>query len=253
VENEDGYLTFSNLGSFIPGSVVHVIKEDAPEEHYRNPFLATCMFNLKMVDTIGSGIKRMFNYQRQRLFPMPDYLLTGNKVVVKIIGKVLDIEYARVLAQIPSLSLEEIIMLDKVQKKVELTDYEIKRLREKKLIEGRKPNFYIAGTLAKITGDKAAYIKNRAFDKGHYKKLVINFIKKYKKASRTDIDNLLIDKLSDVLTPEQKRNKIRNLLYEMSRKDGTIYNASTSTANPEWIIAGNDDFKIEKDKDLDRD
>jgi ATP-dependent DNA helicase RecG len=242
VENEDGYLAFSNLGSFIPGSVEHVIREDAPEEHYRNPFLATGMFNLKMVDTIGSGIKRMFNYQRQRLFPMPDYLLTGNKVVVKIIGKVLDIEYARVLAQIPSLSLEEIIMLDKVQKKVELTEKEIKWLKGKKLIEGRKPNFYIAGTLAKITGDKAAYIKNRAFDKGHYKKMIINFIKKYKKASRTDIDNLLMDKLSDVLTPKQKRNKIRNLLYEMSRKDGTIHNASTSTANPEWELTNNNEI-----------
>ncbi len=249
VENEDGYLIFSNMGSFIPGSVEQVIKEDAPEEHYRNPFLATAMFNLKMVDTIGSGIKRMFNYQRQRLFPLPDYQLTGNKVVVKIIGKVLDIEYARVLAQIPSLSLEEIMMLDKVQKKVELNESEIKLLRNKKLIEGRKPNFYITGTLAKITGDKATYIKNRAFDKGHYKKLIINFINKYKKASRTDIDNLLIDKLSDVLTPEQKRNKIRNLLYEMSKKDGTIYNASISTGNPEWMIAGNNDFKIDKDKD----
>ena len=215
--------------------------------------MTTAMFNLKMVDTIGSGIKRMFNYQRQRFFPMPDYQLTGNKVVVKVTGKVLDLEYARVLAQIPSLLLEEIIMLDKVQKKIELTDYEIKRLREKKLIEGRKPNFFISVTIAKVTGHKAAYIKNRAFDKGYYKVLIFDFIKKYKKASRNDIDNLLMDKLSDVLTPLQKRNKIRNLLYEMSKKDGTIYNASTSTANPEWMVTGNNEFKIEKDKDLDRD
>jgi ATP-dependent DNA helicase RecG len=242
VENEDGYLTFSNLGSFIPGSIERVIREDAPEEHYRNPFLAAAMFNLKMVDTIGSGIKRMFNYQRQRFFPMPDYKLKGNKVVVNVIGKVLDVEYSRVLAQIPSLSLEEIIMLDKVQKKVDITDWEIKWLRGKKLIEGRKPNFYISGIVAKVTGHKATYIKNRAFDKGYYKKMIIDFIHKYKKASRNDIDNLLIDKISDVLTDAQKRNKIRNLLYEMSKKDGTIYNASTSTANPEWMILNNDKF-----------
>lgn len=242
VENEDGYLTFSNLGSFIPGTIERVISEDAPEEHYRNPFLATAMLNLKMVDTIGSGIKRMFNYQRQRFFPMPDYQLTGNKVVVKVTGKVLDIEYARVLAQIPSLSLEEIMMLDKLQKKMELNEAEIKRLRDKKLIEGRKPNFFISVSVAKITGQKAAYIKNRAFDKEHYKKMIIDFIKKYNKASRNDIDNLLVDKISDVLTDAQKRNKIRNLLYEMSKKDGTIYNASTSTANPEWMILNNDKF-----------
>ena len=218
VENEDGYLTFSNLGNFIPGTVERVISEDAPEEHYRNPFLATAMLNLKMVDTIGSGIKRMFNYQRQRFFPMPDYQLTENKVVVKVTGKVLDLEYARVLAQIPSLSLEEIMMLDKVQKKMELNEAEIKRLRDKKLIEGRKPNFFISFSIAKETGQKAVYIKNRAFDKDYYKRLIIDFIKKYNKASRNDIDNLLIDKISDVLTDVQKRNKIRNLLYEMSKR-----------------------------------
>jgi len=44
-------LLFTNLGSFIPGNVENVIREDAPEEHYRNRFLATAMFNLKMVDT----------------------------------------------------------------------------------------------------------------------------------------------------------------------------------------------------------
>ena len=237
VENEDGYLTFSNLGSFIPGTVERVISEDAPEEHYRNPFLATAMLNLKMVDTIGSGIKRMFNYQRQRFFSMPDYQFIENKVVVKVTGKVLDLEYARVLAQIPSLSLEEIMMLDKVQKKMELNEAEIKRLRDKKLIEGRKPNFFISFSIAKETGQKAVYIKNRAFDKDYYKRLIIDFIKKYNKASRNDIDNLLIDKISDVLTDVQKRNKIRNLLYEMSKKDGTIFNASPSTANPEWKLS----------------
>ena len=46
VEMED-QLIFTNLGSFIPGSVEKVVKEDAPEEHYRNRFLATAMFNLK--------------------------------------------------------------------------------------------------------------------------------------------------------------------------------------------------------------
>jgi len=55
VEMED-QLIFTNLGSFIPGSVEKVVKEDAPEEHYRNRFLATAMFNLKMVDTAGGGM-----------------------------------------------------------------------------------------------------------------------------------------------------------------------------------------------------
>ncbi|HRN46618.1 MAG TPA: putative DNA binding domain-containing protein [Niabella sp.] len=68
VEREDGILTFSNSGTFIPESVEHVINADAPESRYRNPFLANAMVNLNLIDTIGSGIKRMFNIQRKNTF-----------------------------------------------------------------------------------------------------------------------------------------------------------------------------------------
>jgi ATP-dependent DNA helicase RecG len=50
-----------------------MIRSDAPPEIYRNPFLALAMVNLNMIDTIGSGIKRMYTRQRERSFPMPDY------------------------------------------------------------------------------------------------------------------------------------------------------------------------------------
>ena len=139
VEMED-QLVFTNYGSFIPGSVEKVVIEDAPEEFYRNKFLATAMFNLKMVETAGGGIKKIFNYQRARFFPMPDYDLSDNKVKVTISGKVLNLDYARLLAQNKALSLEDIMALDKVQKRKPLSNQDEKELRRKKLIEGRKPN-----------------------------------------------------------------------------------------------------------------
>lgn len=233
VENEDGFLTFSNLGSFIPGSIERVIREDAPEEHYRNPFLVGAMFNLKMVDTIGSGIRRMFNFQRQRFFPMPEYQLAGNKVTVTIFGKVLDVEYARVLAQIPSLTLEEIMMLDKVQKKLQLNEFEIARLREKKLIEGRKPNFYISAMIAKATGQKAAYSKNKGFNKAYYHDLILKAIKEHGSLSRKDIDDLIWEKLPDIYDEKQKKVKINNLIAELSR-NGKITNTGNAHS-PVWI------------------
>jgi len=233
VENEDGFLTFSNLGSFIPGNIERVIQEDAPEEHYRNPFLVNAMFNLKMVDTIGSGIKRMFNFQRQRFFPMPDYQLAGNNVTVTIIGKVLDVDYARVLAQLPSLTLEEIMMLDKVQKKHQLSEAEIKRLREKQLIEGRRPNFYISAMVAKVTGQKAAYSKNKGLNKKYYHDLIRKAINDHGSLSRKDIDDLVLEKLPDIYDSKQKKVKINNLIAELSRK-GEIRNAG-NTHSPVWV------------------
>ena len=68
VETPDTLL-FTNLGSFIPGAVEEMILSDAPPEIYRNPFLAQAMVNLNMIDTIGSGIKRMFTRQRERSLP----------------------------------------------------------------------------------------------------------------------------------------------------------------------------------------
>src|SRR5690606_26047922 len=97
VEHEDGYLTFTNLGDFLPGSIENVINSDSPPEHYRNGFLSSAMTNLNMIDTIGSGIKRMFNLQKERYFPMPDYDIGGERVKVTLPGKVLDMDYARVL------------------------------------------------------------------------------------------------------------------------------------------------------------
>lgn len=64
----DDQLIFTNYGSFIPGSVEKVVKEDAPEEHYRNRFLASAMFNLKMVDTAGGGIKKYSTFSEKDSF-----------------------------------------------------------------------------------------------------------------------------------------------------------------------------------------
>lgn len=233
-ENEDGYLSFINPGSFLPGSIDKVINSEEPPSFNRNALLAATMVGFNMIDSIGSGIKRMFRVQRQRLFPMPDYELSDNKVKVTLYGKVLDMDYARALVRNPDLDLEEIIMLDKVQKKKTLTDYEIKKLKERDLIEGRKPNFHISAGVAEKTGQKEEYIRNRAFKDQHYKDLILDYINKYKSATKGDIDKLVIEILPAVLNNKQKENKVRNLVYAMSKKDKTILNEGT-IRYPKWV------------------
>jgi len=223
VVEEKESLLFTNLGSFIPGSVEEVIRSNAPPAQYRNRFLADAMVNLNMIETIGSGIIKMFKTQRQRFFPLPDYDLSKpEQVEVRLFGKVLDENYTRLLVKGTNLDLMDVIALDKVQKKRPLTEKEFKILKERKLVEGRRPNLYVSAKIAAVTGEKATYIKHRAFDKAHYKALVISFLKKWHKAKRGEIDNLLLDKLSDALTERQKRILIANLLSEMAHKDKTI-------------------------------
>jgi len=52
--------------------------------------------------------------------------------------------------------------------------------------------------------------------------MVLSDIDQYKYVSRNDSDGLLTDKISNVLSDEQKANEIRNLLYDMSKKDESM-------------------------------
>ena len=114
-------------------------------------------------------------------------------------------DYARVLARNPDLTLEEIMMLDKVQKKRELNEEEIRHLKAKGLIEGRRPNFIIAEKVAVKTDQIGVYLKNRGFDKVFYKKLVLEFIQKKRDgANKSELEKLIWSKLPDVLTASQK-------------------------------------------------
>lgn len=236
VEREDE-LIFSNLGSFIPRSIENVIDRDSPEEYYRNQFLANAMVNLNMIDTIGSGIKKMFILQMQRYFPLPNYNLSDkNKVSVKIIGKIIDENYTKLLINNTNLELKTVIALDKVQKKEALTENERKLLRNEKLIEGKYPNIFVTAKVAAVTDKKAQYIKNRAFDKEYYKNLILEYLKEYGSASRNDIESLLTDKLPDFMDAQQKYRKISSIIKELSQKENKIVNTSGSTKFSNWKL-----------------
>lgn len=220
-EREDSTLIFVNKGSFIPKSVENVLIADAPEVHYRNRFLVNAMVNLNMIDTIGSGIMKMFYIQKEKFFPLPQYDFENDEVKVTIEGKILDMNYAKKLAHLPDLSLHEIIFLDKVQKGIILNESEIKVLKAKKLIEGKKPNFHISSSVATVTDQKDAYIKMRGIDDDYCQKIIVDYLKKFKTGKRADFEKILLDKLPDVLDEEQKANKVRNNLQAL-RKSGTI-------------------------------
>lgn len=229
-------LLFTNVGRFLPGSVDRVIAENAPPERYRNHFLANAMVNLNMIDTVGSGIRKMFDLQMKRYFPLPDYdLEEPERVKVRIFGKIINENYTRLLINRPELDFKTIMDLDKVQKGLPIADADAKKLRSQGLIEGRKPNYYVSAKVATITDNRSGYIKNRAFDDGYYKDLVVSYLKKYKSATRKDLDDLLRDKLSDALESKQKTNKIRNLIFAMSNKDKTIVNKGNNR-NPIWVL-----------------
>ena len=148
-------LILTNLGGFLPGRVETVIEQDAPLEIYRNRFLAEAMVNLNMIDTQGGGIKRMFQAQRKRFFPLPDYDLSQpERVVLNLQGRILDERYTRLLMSRTDLDLSTIMLLDRVQKGQAISASDNKRLKAANLVEGRFPNLVVSAAIAAVTGQK---------------------------------------------------------------------------------------------------
>ena len=227
---------FENEGSFFEGQPDEYIEGTKTPRRYRNPFLAQAMAELNMIDTMGYGIRDMYIGQARRYFPMPDYDLNDPSAVrMTIYGGVVDIAYSRLLIQKTDLPLADVLALDRVQKKLSIPESAITRLKRSGLIEGRKPNFYVSASVAKVTSAKADYIRTRAQDDEFYAKLLTDYLEKFAQANRAEINNLLLSKLSDSLTTEQKEDKVGNLLTKL-RRNGQIRNTG-SRGHPIWRLS----------------
>ncbi len=228
-------LVLENAGSFYEGRPDDYISGHKTPRRYRNPFLTQAMAELGMIDTMGCGIHEMYTGQARRYFPLPDYDLTEpHAVKMTIYGRIVDLAYSRMLIQKTNLTLDDIVALDRVQKHLSLSNEAIKHLRREKLIEGRKPHFYVSASIATATATTVDYIHTRAQDNGYYQKLIIDYLEKFGSASRSKIDKLLWSKLSDALDDSQKQNKITYLITQM-RSKGIIFNTG-SRKSPTWAL-----------------
>jgi len=215
-------LVFSNAGDFYEGNPDEYSGGNKTPERYRNHWLSQAMVNLGMIDTLGYGIHSMFLSQRNRYFPLPDYSLsTQQNVILQIYGHSIDLNYSKILIERKDLPLSHVVNLDRVQKKQSITPDAVNILRKEKLIEGRKPNYFVSASVADVTDDRATYIRNKAFDDAHYQDMILAYLNEFKKCSRGEIEALIIPKLSDILTDRQKKDKVKNIIQTM-RKDGRI-------------------------------
>ncbi|MFO0702059.1 MAG: hypothetical protein U0236_22825, partial [Nitrospira sp.] len=188
-------------------------------------------------DTQGGGIKRMFETQRRRSFPLPDYDLSDpGHVTVTISGRILDERYTRLIMERTDLNLEQVILLDRVQKKKPVSKDEHRHLKAAGLVEGRYPSLMVAGAVAKVTGETGRHIRERGFNKQYYVDLILALLREHGPVDRAAVDDVLLSKLPDRLTSKQKQRKVHNLLQELRRSD-IIRNKGTR-ADPKWTLVG---------------
>lgn len=218
-----GELVFQNGGSFFDGSPDDYIRTERTPTHYRNRFLAEAMVNLRMIDTMGFGIREvMWKGQARRFFPLPDFDLSfPGHVILRLPGRFIDENYSRALLTHADLPWPEVLALDSVQKGASPDDTTLLALRQRGLVEGRRPKLHVTADIAAATETEAEYLHHRAFDDAYYCDLVVEYLRKFNSAKRAKFNRLLDGKLSDLLTPAQKRSKINHLLARLQR-DGKI-------------------------------
>ncbi len=181
----------------------------------------------------------MFQVQIKRFFPLPDYDLSEpDRVAVTVRGEILDEQYSRLLMERADLDLWQVMLLDKIQKRMMVTREEHRQLKVAGLVEGRYPNLLIGGRVAKLTGQEARHIRERGFNKQYYLDLITALVREHGPVSREKIDHLLLDKLPEVLTAKQKKDKVHNLLSELSRK--THIRNVGSRGRPRWQVTDRD-------------
>lgn len=202
VETPD-YLYYSNAGTFIPGTIEEALEYIGQRKYYRNECLCQAMVNFNMIDTISRGIKTMYAKQRERHFPMPDFIIDNNKqeVNVKIYGKVIDERYAQLLSSGTQLSLKECIWLDAIQKHRLVTPNALEILKARKLIEGRAPNYFISLAVAKKTKQLGEYTRMKGLERDKYLSMIYEFIK------HGSPEGVMLNQIFDFMNETLPKNK----------------------------------------------
>ena len=224
VENP-GFLYYANGGSFIPGSLQKALATHGPQRHYRNECLCNAMVNFNMIDIVGRGIRKIFNEQWKRHFPMPDYEIdaANKEVAVRLYGNAINEKYTKLLKENKSLSLEDCILLDAVQKGHLLSEIDAKNLLERGLVEGEYPDLTISLSIARQTKQLPEYTKVKGLERDKIKQMALQFIQNAGEEGAKK--NSLLDYLKDVLpqrnSQEQNLRLLGNILSEMNT-EGTI-------------------------------
>jgi len=225
VENPT-YLYYSNAGTFIPGTLENALTNEEPQAYFRNECLCRAMVDFNMIDTVSRGIKKMFNEQWRRHFPMPDYEIDAKnrKVSVRIYGNEINKQYTNLLKTNDSLTLWDCISLDAVQKGRTIHEDVAQDLLNRGLIEGEAPNYTISLGIAKATRQLQGYTKQKGLDKEKIKQMILQYLKNAGTdgAKRDSIYEYVKDVMPQVKTHEQQLRLLGDILSALS-SDKLIY------------------------------
>src|SRR5690606_38998542 len=100
-----------------------------------------------------------------------------------------------------------------------------------RLIEGRKPNYFISAVIAKVTGQQTDYFKKKGIDDEYCRKMILDYLDQFGSATRAQLEEVLLDKLPGILTERQRKDKVKNNLQALKTKKQIKLNSKRK-----WVI-----------------
>lgn len=101
------------------------------------------------------------------------------------------------------LRIDTVILLDRVQQGLPITDAAAKFLRGEGLMEARKPRYHVSAEVAATTGTQASYTRTRGLDKAKPKPFVLQHLDHFQTTSRQDLREIHLE--SEVCAPLAQR------------------------------------------------
>jgi len=226
-------MEISNPGGFISGiTPENILRQDSKP---RNKYLADILRKIGLIEKAGMGVKRIFYTQLVSGKDIPVYQSDGESVKLIIKNGAIDENFVRFIKEKQKdgvdIGLDELIILSVLRRKKEISlDDGLKALQldvdrtkvilnlmvSRGLLEksGRIKGliYRLSGQVYKRLGESIEYIRHRGIDEFRHPELIMEFLKKYKKITNSQVRELLgIDrnKAFRILKKLANENKIK--------------------------------------------
>ncbi|MBI4703445.1 MAG: putative DNA binding domain-containing protein [Deltaproteobacteria bacterium] len=208
----DDRLEISSPGGFPEG--VHLGNLLTTPPRPRNPLLADAFKRAGLVERTGRGIDTIFYEQLRHGRPAPSYeRSTPTDVVLVLPGGGASLDFARLVVEESragrTLSLDELLVLNKVWLDRSVTTPEAARLVQKPepeararlqglveagLVEARGErkgrSYHLSAATYRRLGQKAAYVRQRGFEQQQQEQMVVQYVQAHGRIARRDAADL---------------------------------------------------------------
>jgi len=122
----------------------------------------------------------------------------------------------------PDFNILKIVLLDKIQKgfgeEVDIND--ANKLKEEKLIEGRRPQYFLSKKVAEIIGKEAEYSEKKGSTTDEIAQKILKLLEASPDGrNRRDIDKECYQMISTLKNDKQKDKMIENILAKLKKMD----------------------------------